>query len=91
MDRVYSIEEQKIAEKLTILNTRCTGMLTQLYNVKKVRIWYNHHFFLAGNTSRIELLLNLQYYAVAILSDDEVLATFQVNEIGSWAYSIFIS
>ncbi|EDV28688.1 uncharacterized protein TRIADDRAFT_51856 [Trichoplax adhaerens] len=35
MERVYSIEEQKVAEKLTILNSRCIGMLTQLYNVKK--------------------------------------------------------
>lgn len=30
--------QQKLAEKLTILNDRGIGMLTRIYNIKKVRI-----------------------------------------------------
>lgn len=29
--------QQKLAEKLTILNDRGIGMLTRIYNIKKVR------------------------------------------------------
>lgn len=41
--RAINHNQQKLAEKLTILNDRGIGMLTRLYNVKKV----NHlvHFF----------------------------------------------
>lgn len=37
MDRGVSITEQRLAEKLTILNERGLGMLTRIYNIKKVR------------------------------------------------------
>lgn len=37
MDRGVSITEQRLAEKLTILNDRGLGMLTRIYNIKKVR------------------------------------------------------
>ena len=36
MDRGVSVAEQKLAEKLTILNQRGLGMLTRIYNIKKV-------------------------------------------------------
>lgn len=36
MSRSLSPIQQKIAEKLTILNDRCTGILTRIYNIKKV-------------------------------------------------------
>ena len=36
MDRGQSVTEQKLAEKLTILNERGVGMLTRIYNIKKV-------------------------------------------------------
>lgn len=36
MSRLLSPTQQKIAEKLTILNDRCTGILTRIYNIKKV-------------------------------------------------------
>lgn len=36
MVRHLSVSQQKIAEKLTILNDRGIGMLTRLYNIKKV-------------------------------------------------------
>ncbi|XP_063868003.1 membrane-associated protein Hem-like isoform X2 [Scylla paramamosain] len=35
MSRSLSPTQQKIAEKLTILNDRCTGILTRIYNIKK--------------------------------------------------------
>ena len=38
MDRPSSPSEQKLAEKLVILNTRGLGMLTRIYNIKKVTI-----------------------------------------------------
>lgn len=34
---VLQPSQQKLAEKLTILNDRGVGMLTRLYNIKKVR------------------------------------------------------
>ena len=37
MDRGVSITEQRLAEKLTILNERGLGMLMRIYNIKKVR------------------------------------------------------
>ena len=36
MDRTGSAAEQKLAEKLVILNNRGLGMLTRIYNIKKV-------------------------------------------------------
>lgn len=36
MDRGVSVTEQRLAEKLTILNDRGVGMLTRIYNIKKV-------------------------------------------------------
>lgn len=38
MDRGVSVGEQKLAEKLIILNERGKGMLTRIYNIKKVRL-----------------------------------------------------
>lgn len=38
MDRGVSVTEQRLAEKLTILNDRGIGMLTRIYNIKKVRV-----------------------------------------------------
>uniref|UniRef100_A0A3Q2SRP0 Uncharacterized protein n=1 Tax=Fundulus heteroclitus TaxID=8078 RepID=A0A3Q2SRP0_FUNHE len=34
---VMQPSQQKLAEKLTILNDRGIGMLTRVYNIKKVR------------------------------------------------------
>uniref|UniRef100_A0A8C6LL82 Uncharacterized protein n=1 Tax=Nothobranchius furzeri TaxID=105023 RepID=A0A8C6LL82_NOTFU len=34
---VIQPSQQKLAEKLTILNDRGIGMLTRVYNIKKVR------------------------------------------------------
>ena len=36
MDRGVSVTEQRLAEKLTILNDRGLGILTRIYNIKKV-------------------------------------------------------
>ena len=36
MDRMGSSVEQKLAEKMSILNDRGLGMLTRIYNIKKV-------------------------------------------------------
>lgn len=47
-----SITEQRLAEKLTILNDRGLGMLTRIYNIKKVR----KLLFLRGKCG---LILNL--------------------------------
>jgi hypothetical protein len=38
MDRGLSAGEQKLAEKLIILNERGKGMLTRIYNIKKVSL-----------------------------------------------------
>lgn len=38
MMRAINPSQQKLAEKLTILNDRGIGMLTRLYNIKKVKI-----------------------------------------------------
>ena len=50
--------QQKIAEKLVILNNRAVGMLTRIYNIKKVRkifnFWYNSKIF-----SRISIVQTL--------------------------------
>ena len=35
MAKVFSVTEQKLAEKLFILKERGTGMLTRIYNIKK--------------------------------------------------------
>ena len=37
MDRGVSVTEQRLAEKLSILNDRGLGMITRIYNIKKVR------------------------------------------------------
>ena len=39
MDRGLSAGEQKLAEKLIILNERGKGMLTRIYNIKKVSLF----------------------------------------------------
>jgi NCK-associated protein 1 len=36
MARPLVPSQQKLAEKLTIINDRGTGMLTRIYNIKKV-------------------------------------------------------
>ena len=43
MDRIVSSIEQKLAEKLTILNDRGIGMLTRIYNIKKVEATLSYH------------------------------------------------
>uniref|UniRef100_A0A3B4YHL0 Uncharacterized protein n=1 Tax=Seriola lalandi dorsalis TaxID=1841481 RepID=A0A3B4YHL0_SERLL len=40
---VIQPSQQKLAEKLTILNDRGIGMLTRVYNIKKVRT-HTHMF-----------------------------------------------
>jgi hypothetical protein len=35
MSRPFVVSEQKLAEKLSILRERGTGMLTRIYNIKK--------------------------------------------------------
>ena len=42
MARVPSPSQQKIAEKLTILNDRGQGMLTRIYNIKKVHSHFGY-------------------------------------------------
>ena len=37
MARSINPSQQKLAERLTILNDRGVGMLTRIYNIKKVR------------------------------------------------------
>lgn len=37
MSRAMVPSQQKLAERLTILNARGEGMLTRIYNIKKVR------------------------------------------------------
>ena len=48
MARALTATQHKLAERLTILNDRALGMLTRMYNIKKVRIMrhYGPHFFL---------------------------------------------
>ena len=36
MDRSVTVAKQKLAEKLIILNQRGKGLLTRIYNIKKV-------------------------------------------------------
>lgn len=45
MDRGVSVTDQRLAEKLTILNDRGIGMLTRIYNIKKVSDWINLQLF----------------------------------------------
>ena len=40
MSRAMVPSQQKLAEKLTILNDRGRGMLTRIYNIKKVGPWF---------------------------------------------------
>ena len=40
MSRSMIPSQQKLAEKLTILNDRGQGMLTRIYNIKKVKICF---------------------------------------------------
>lgn len=40
---VIQPSQQKLAEKLTILNDRGVGMLTRVYNIKKVRLHSDIH------------------------------------------------
>ena len=42
MDRGLSAGEQKLAEKLIILNERGKGMLTRIYNIKKVSLFISN-------------------------------------------------
>lgn len=35
MSRALNVSQQKLAEKLSILNDRGIGMLTRIYNIKK--------------------------------------------------------
>jgi Membrane-associated apoptosis protein len=39
MARPLIPSQQKLAEKLLILNDRGLGMLTRIYNIKKVSVW----------------------------------------------------
>ena len=41
--RPINPSQQKLAEKLTILNDRGIGMLTRLYNIKKVFNQFNNY------------------------------------------------
>lgn len=45
---VIQPSQQKLAEKLTILNDRGIGMLTRVYNIKKVRT-HTHTVLLPTN------------------------------------------
>lgn len=46
MARSLVLSQQKLAEKLTILNDRGVGMLTRIYNIKKVCIYIIYYYFL---------------------------------------------
>ena len=41
--------QQKLAEKLTILNDRGIGMLTRIFNIKKVNINFFKIFYCESN------------------------------------------
>ena len=45
MARSVAPSQQKLAEKLLILNDRGLGMLTRIYNIKKVNIYNNTHIY----------------------------------------------
>lgn len=49
---VLQPSQQKLAEKLTILNDRGVGMLTRLYNIKKVRTGRRGRGGVAGGPGR---------------------------------------
>lgn len=55
MDRSVTVAEQKLAEKLVILNRRGRGMLTRIYNIKKVGIYHG------TNTHLSPAVLALQF------------------------------
>ena len=57
MDRGLSASEQKLAEKLIILNERGKGMLTRIYNIKKVSVHILSLFILRN-------VLDVCYYFV---------------------------
>ena len=48
MARPLSSSQQKLAEKLTIINDRGIGMLTRIYNIKKV-IMLNFDFLVCNS------------------------------------------
>lgn len=54
---VIQPSQQKLAEKLTILNDRGIGMLTRVYNIKKVRT--RTHVLSTLTTRRIHFLGNI--------------------------------
>ena len=44
---VLQPSQQKLAEKLTILNDRGIGMLTRIYNIKKVQYEESAYYFIS--------------------------------------------
>lgn len=44
MSKGINPSQQKLAEKLIILNDRAQGMLTRVYNIKKVDAIYIYNF-----------------------------------------------
>lgn len=43
MSKGLNLSQQKVAEKIVILNERSVGILTRIYNIKKV--WFDIFFF----------------------------------------------
>lgn len=66
MDRGLSAGEQKLAEKLIVLNDRGKGMLTRIYNIKKVGCT---KLFIALECRRL-------FWSLIILDRKEILADF---------------
>jgi hypothetical protein len=50
-----SISERKFAEKLTILLERGQGILTRVYNIKKVSIFIDGRGILVGHSLRYQI------------------------------------
>lgn len=54
---VIQPSQQKLAEKLTILNDRGIGMLTRVYNIKKVRTRPHTHAVITPLITQIDYIL----------------------------------
>lgn len=77
---VIQPSQQKLAEKLTILNDRGIGMLTRVYNIKKVRTLTNKAAEITQNCVQIRYM---NYICTCI--SDECLNNDRLCE--SWVYT----
>jgi hypothetical protein len=61
---------QKLAEKLTILNERGIGMLTRIYNIKKVCIVFYFNVFTLTDADHVRLLTHSHQFARHVLTSN---------------------